>query len=419
MKECLAFRAMTPIMSAASRTDRRPVAGGVYDSATDTTFICWAGQHEDGYVQAFDHTTGIWSPPVRVIPGHGNSHNYPTILQASDGHVLLFAARHNTSLVLARSPRPHSVEGEWQVRTIEEAVAATYPMPYRASNGELFVFYRQTTCTLDPRMPPDTRPILFVRSGDNGRTWQNSAQLTGEPYAIGSVDHPGNLNEIYLGQLRRRPDAADQVDLVWTLAGGGPGQHRHDYFHKDIQHAVFDPATLTFADASGQALGSRLDRELQERHCKVAATSLARPGGRMTPSYIQLVGTCPSPFVVWRSFAKDVTTHVHVSAWTGEQWHTDEVAQGLFPHEMEPAGNRRWRVYATRRPERGILTYLLEPGPGGSWMPETEIRTALAVQRVELVAGFRDPVRIVATGATSDRDVSVADGDVYTAGSTD
>ncbi|WP_020667060.1 hypothetical protein [Amycolatopsis nigrescens] len=44
------------------------------------------------------------------------------------------------------------------------------------------------------------------------------------------------------------------------------------------------------------------------------------------------------------------------------------------------------------------------------------IRTPKPVQRVEVITGFRDPARILATGAASDRDVSVADGDIYVAG---
>lgn len=34
----------------------------------------------------------------------------------------------------------------------------------------------------------------------------------------------------------------------------------------------------------------------------------------------------------------------------------------------------------------------------------------------QVIAGFRDPARILATGASSARDVSVADGDIYVAG---
>src|SRR5690349_3830916 len=51
---------MTPATGVAARTDRRPVAGGLYDARANTTFISWGGQFEDNYVQAYDHRAGTW-----------------------------------------------------------------------------------------------------------------------------------------------------------------------------------------------------------------------------------------------------------------------------------------------------------------------------------------------------------------------
>ena len=44
------------------------------------------------------------------------------------------------------------------------------------------------------------------------------------------------------------------------------------------------------------------------------------------------------------------------------------------------------------------------------------LATPTPVQRIEVIGGYRDPARILATGASSARDVSTADGDVYVAG---
>jgi hypothetical protein len=70
----------------AARTDRRPVAGGLYDARAQTTFVSWAGQFEDNYVQSFDHRSGVWSAPVRVGDGGNDSHNYPTMVQPRGWH---------------------------------------------------------------------------------------------------------------------------------------------------------------------------------------------------------------------------------------------------------------------------------------------------------------------------------------------
>ena len=49
------FEVMTPATTVAARSDRRPMAGGVYDRKARTTFISWGGKNEDNYVQEYDH----------------------------------------------------------------------------------------------------------------------------------------------------------------------------------------------------------------------------------------------------------------------------------------------------------------------------------------------------------------------------
>lgn len=412
------FSVSTAATQVASRSDRRPVAGGVYDPAVERTFISWGGRYQDSYVQAYDHRTRSWSARVKVVGGRRDPHNYPTMVQADDGHLLLFVGMHNVEMVMARSPRPHAVDGTWTTRVVREGAAATYPMPFKAANGDLFMFFRETTRTLNSKVPVDTRPLLYIRSTDNGKTWRSSKQLTGQPYALGSTSRSDNLNEIYMGQLRHEAAAGgrpERVHLVWAIAGGGPGRHAHAYYLKNIYYATFDPNALTFRAADGRNLGSQLNNNDQEQYAKVAATPLERPGGKTSPNHIQLAGALGdgTPFVVWFTHDKNLLFHNHASVWTGTGWRTTEVATGLCTREMEPVGPDTWRVYATRDLQPNILTYLLERGT--RWTPETTIRTR-EVQRIELVTGFRDPGRILATGTASDRDVSVADGDIYLAG---
>ncbi|MGY0236266.1 BNR-4 repeat-containing protein [Longispora urticae] len=408
-----AFTLMTTATRVAARTDRRPVAGAVHDPVANTTFISWGGLNEDSYVQSYDHDTRVWSAKQKVLDGGGDSHNYPTLVLAADGHLLLFVGMHNQALVVARAPRPHSTAGTWTVANI--APAASYPMPFRTPCGHLFVFYRETSQEVDPSAPTDTRPMLYVRSTDHGRTWKSSAQLTGHPYAIGSTTRADHLNEEYVGQLRHDP-ARDRVHLVWTKAGGGPTQNVHDYYHKDIHHATFDPGTLRFRSAAGKDLGTQIGDPDQDGPCLVASTALVRPAGMKSPDYIQLTGWLDDgkPFLVWFAYDDAAVPHVMASVWTGSAWSTREVATGLRAREMERVGPNTWRVYCTRLGQPDIHTFLL--ASGRTWTAETTIRTPREIQRIDLVAGFRDPVRILATGASSAREVTVADGDVHTAG---
>jgi hypothetical protein len=61
-----------------------------------------------------------------------------------------------------------------------------------------------------------------------------------------------------------------------------------------------------------------------------------------------------------------------------------------------------------------IETYRL--ALGSHLRHESTIATPQPVQRIEVIGGFRDPARILATGNSSARDVGTADGDVYVAG---
>jgi hypothetical protein len=144
---------MIPATSVAARSDRRPVAGGVHDATVRRTFISWAGQFEDNYVQGYDHRTRTWSDPVRVAGGDNDSHNYPTMIQAGDGHLLVFRGLHNRELWVARSPRPHSIEGTWTDVNIAEGLGAT---AYRS----------HVTLNPDDTAAPLLAPTAAVRVAD-------------------------------------------------------------------------------------------------------------------------------------------------------------------------------------------------------------------------------------------------------------
>jgi hypothetical protein len=411
----------TTATNVAARTDRRPVAGGVYDRRADTTFVTWAGQFEDNYIQSYNHRTRKWSAPVRVADGGSDSHNYPTIVQANDGHLLVFRGMHNTELRVARSPKPHSIEGTWTDTIIPEGVGATYPMPFKTARGDIYVMIRETAGDFDKQYPTDFRPMKYVRSTDNGRTWKSSEQLTGDKWNIAPQDRPDNMNEVYIGQLRVEPatrNRPERVAIVYTLAGGGPEGHLHDRYHKNLYYTYLNPRNLHFYAADGTDLGTKIDNAEQEKYLKVAETALQQPNPR-SPDYISLVGNVfgGRPMVVWMQLDAAGAVHDYAGVYTPYGWKYNEIGTGVRVRDMEQVNDLTWRVYATvEGTTSGVAVYQLYAG--AFLNQESTIPTAKQVQRIEVIGGYRDPARILMSGNSSGRDVNIADGDIYVAGRT-
>jgi hypothetical protein len=365
-------------------------------------------------VQAYDHAKGTWSAKKKIIGGRADTHNYPTMVQAADGHILLFVGMHNVELVMARSPQPHSIDGLWTTTVIPQGRTASYPMPFKATNGDLFVFFRETTRVIDKTAFVDDRPLVWVRSTDHGKTWTSSKTHTGFPYTLGSRHRPDNLNETYMGQLRHspaRPGREERVDMVWTIAGGGPGRHAHGAILAHVFYASFSPKTLHYYSVTGQDLGTQLNNTDQEQHAKVATTQLKPP----FVNFVQLVGVNgDKPFVLWHTHRGQEPVDDYLSTWTGASWQTKKIGSGMRLREMEPLGAGTWRVYTTLHEQPDITTYLVNEGQ--DWIMESVIPTPREAQRIELITGFKDPARVLATGNSSDRDVSVADGDIQVIG---
>lgn len=387
------FSVVTAAAGKAGPSDRRPVAGGVYDATVNRTFISWAGSNTDNYVQTYDNASRTISSPLLVGAGAGDPHNYPTTVLTDDGHLLVFRAMHNIQLYMARSNNPDSATS-FTDGPVSAAPAATYPMPLKADNGDVYVFYRETMATVTTA-PIDFRPMQYIVSSDNGRTFTNSTTLTGAPFVWGSQTRPDNMNEIYAGQIRHEEATAnlpERFSMVWTLSGGGPGRHQHDLYHKDLYFAYFTPADRHFHDAAGDDLGPTLVEGTMAR-CLVVTTGYSPH----SPNYTQLVGSLDdgSPVVIWTT--SDSNPGMHTGHWNGTGWDIANFGSSPGLLDMERISPTSYRLYTSGG--AGVQTYTLSGGT--TWTSEASVATPSGISRGVIITDYVDPARMILEGGSS------------------
>ncbi len=402
------------------RTLKRPVAGGFYDEVVNKTFVAWLGANSNSYVQAFDHASATWTVPKLVgqvtrsqyFEG-ADSHNYPLLIQADDGHLLLFYAEHSSELRLARSNEAHSL-GTWTDRVLSEGFTAAYPIPLKTKQGDIYVFFRESSFFIDSELDLDDRPMQYILSTDNGKTWKSSQEITGERIALGSWDRRDNLDEIYMGQARYQPRMGlshERIHLTWTLAGGGPEGPRHDRYHKDVYYAYFRPSNKHFYCAGGKDMGESLDaKEIAD--CLVEDTG---PLNREIPhavSYIQLVHYTDraNPIVIYELNDKEGSTK-RSATWTGRSWVYSDIPTEGFILDMEKTGSDNFTFYAGRG---DILAYSTE-NAGKTWNFDHSFSLSdnKRVAKLTVIDGYKEPAHFLITEATNQMFPSA---DVYLVG---
>ena len=410
------------------KTDRRSMAAGLYDDNSGRTFVSWMGENSHPYVQAYDEATQTWQTPKQVGNSPSpDSHHYPTIVQAADGHLLVFYGAHNdTPLRLARSPEAASIDGEWADGELAETPYASYPMPIVSSNGDIYVFYRETSDRVDESLTNDVRPLLYAKSTDNGETWTNSQDLTGERYAIGSMERPDNLDEIYMGQITHEPASADRTErfhMVWTIAGGGADEEpKHDRYHRNLYYAYFQPENDHFYSVDGQDLGVHIDNDEMENAAKAVDTGEPRyargsddfPGHDVGYTHVVKPLEDGSPLLIFNTRAGEngETKVIDAAQWQDGAWQRSVVAEDQGLLDLEVTSDTA-RVYLAAREAPGIQTAVSD---GSAWQEETFIDLPTFVQRAIVIDTYADPARLLVTGNSDIKEQTEADRNIYVAG---
>ncbi len=181
-----------------------------------------------------------------------------------DGHLVIVWTDSPDSLFMARAAEPGTASADWDVKKINDD-RPTYPCLTKASNGDMYVFYRRTYYGRQTYFPPmllfghtyvrsDYRPLHYIKSADNGETWSTPTAAIDTGGILSNRD-PANLNEVYADCPRHEPShdgVSERFLFGWTMSGGGFKHYSHNNYHKDAHFAYFHPATARFANAAGR-----------------------------------------------------------------------------------------------------------------------------------------------------------------------
>ncbi len=282
--------AFTKIASSATYGCRRPHGYGVYDPEVDMTFVCWNGPGMSVLGSYYDHVTGEWAPERELCHQEFYStydyHNYPNMVQAPDGRLLITWTDHSTDLKLVRSPDPHDMEGEWEYQVIEEENNC-YPMIIRVGE-RVYIFYSQTK---DIHWP--YRPFGYVYSDDSGKTWSEHIPAIDSQQA-----DPARIDEIYAFHYSVQPadgENPDRVHFVWVMRGGPNG---HNQGSRNAYFATFLPDTGTWQSADGTDLGEEIDLDEMLASCVVLDTG-SMPDERLINRMLCSYYEDGNPFVIY------------------------------------------------------------------------------------------------------------------------
>jgi hypothetical protein len=378
------------------RTDRRPMPIGFYDASVNKTFVSWMGPGSDALVKAYDHATGTWSPDKNVGNSpFADSHNYPAMIKGRDNRLYVFYGCHNSPLRMTVSPNPLSIDGTWRDGNVSIAPDASYPAPLVTSDGVIYVFIRLTRAR---NGHSDDRPLAMIKSTDNGQTWTRTTIL--DPYP-----RPDNLTEIYNGKISYQPARGGQkakIHISWTLAGGGPGQHQHDVYTRNIYYAYMDPTNDHLYDITGRDLGTSVDNNEGEMYCKALDTGCSncahQTGYQISVSY----DDDGSPLMLFGHYQNGLTAVRR----EGTAWMAKVVTpQTGEPRDINHIGPRTFQVFRTMG--NTCIVHRTSDG-GATWRQEAVVTASHTVGRCHVVDNYHPDVKLFMEGNVAGGDTSTA-----------
>ncbi|WP_297069379.1 BNR-4 repeat-containing protein [uncultured Duncaniella sp.] len=366
------------------RSDRRPIPVGYYDDKADKTFVCWMSAHSHPAVKAFDHASGKWGDTKIVAESpFADKHNYPAILRGKDEHIYMFYGCHNSTLKMAVSPEPNSIEGKWTDTYIPQAERASYPAPVLTDDGVFYVFYRDTRKN---NGYADDRPYQFVKSTDNGKTW--TRQMLIDPYPRVT----DSMMEVYNGQVSYQPGDgkhAGRIHIAWTICGEKAGKHAHATYGRNVYYAYLDLSDDHVYNVEGRDLGTTIDNIEADKYCLALETPIPERGHQAGLQVSVHFRDNGAPLIHYNYPSEHGG---RLATWTGDEWHHTSFGAVGEPRGIEKLGPETFRIYSTMG--KGVTTFVTSDG-GLTVKRETEIETPKSLSRCYVVSDARPELKLL------------------------
>ena len=348
--------AFTKLAANATYGCRRPHGFGLFDSTVEKTFICWNGPGMSVMGRSYDNATGQWSPEKTICElnyvGTWDYHNYPNMVMAPDGHLLITWADHNDNLQIARAPEPHSMVGEWSHQIIN-VHNNCYPMIFTA-DGRVYIFYSTTG---DKKWP--YRSFGYVYSEDSGLTWSGH---------INAIDtdrqDPDHIDEVYAYHMSVQPaegDMPERVHFVWVLRGGPNG---HNQGSRNVYMATYFPDTATWEAPGGVDLGEVIDLDEMLAYCTVLDTGPIL-AGRLVNRV--LVSEYPDGTLL---VVYNYRSACWEAVWEDGAWQHREVAD-IYAKDLEPMPDGSHRLLLSTQGQ-SEMEICVQKEKGGEWVKTFE-----------------------------------------------
>lgn len=314
----------------------------IYDPKSNKSFFFWMGKTGDIYGREYNHETKAWNPSLsqdskkimEFTRTPADRHNYPSVVIAPNGHVLVLQEDHLGSkdgyaLMLYTSPTPGSIDGEWSNQTLWTEGQPSYPTAVSAGDS-IYLFMRRKVEFI-------WRVWQFSKSDDHGKTWS-------EPRTIVDTENkePDNLNEIYSTAKKFYDPVNKRIALTWNLAGGKD----HNALNKDLYMACLSTTDHKMYAPTGADLGEKVDlSEMQDPTTKVMVLGTEAQDGEKTGPTVDYAhhanyledGTF---FITYNNMSKkNGKQSLMSSRWTGSDWKHSVIEEKPFKEALTRYGS--------------------------------------------------------------------------------